>query len=170
MDPYDEFTSGYVGMGNDPVNMVDPSGGLSMSAIGDVLSQVACPTWGNGLTQLFTTAAKIGSMGSMLNMLTQMHTRTLQAELIAGQLMANVATQAGDGHNKDGDGPDPQSGGGSDDWNETNDGDGWTMFKSQSEIKIGSKYDQKDNFNSCLSSSNKCNRFVSPSGRREAKA
>jgi hypothetical protein len=97
MDPYDEFTSGYVGMGNDPVNMVDPSGGLSMSAIGDVLSQVACPTWGNGLTQLFTTAAKIGSMGSMLNMLTQMHTRTLQAELIAGQLMANVATQAGDG-------------------------------------------------------------------------
>jgi hypothetical protein len=95
-------------MGNDPVNMVDPSGGLSMSAIGDVLSQVACPTWGNGLTQLLTTAAKIGSMGSMLNMLTQMHTRTLQAELIAGQLMANVATQAGDLFN--------HSDGGAGDW------------------------------------------------------
>lgn len=27
-DPYDQFASGYVGMGNDPVNGVDPSGGL----------------------------------------------------------------------------------------------------------------------------------------------
>lgn len=26
-DPYDEFASGYVGMGNDPVNFTDPSGG-----------------------------------------------------------------------------------------------------------------------------------------------
>ncbi len=26
-DPYDEFSSGYVGMGNDPVNSVDPTGG-----------------------------------------------------------------------------------------------------------------------------------------------
>ncbi len=29
-DPYDEFASGYTGMGNDPVNMVDPSGGWSL--------------------------------------------------------------------------------------------------------------------------------------------
>ncbi len=27
-DPYDQFASGYVGMGNDPVNNVDPSGGV----------------------------------------------------------------------------------------------------------------------------------------------
>lgn len=27
IDPYDQFASGYVGMGNDPVNSVDPSGG-----------------------------------------------------------------------------------------------------------------------------------------------
>ncbi|MDA3616859.1 RHS repeat-associated core domain-containing protein, partial [Polluticaenibacter yanchengensis] len=27
-DPYDQFASGYVGMGNDPVNGVDPSGGF----------------------------------------------------------------------------------------------------------------------------------------------
>ena len=26
-DPYDQFASGYVGMGNDPGNMVDPTGG-----------------------------------------------------------------------------------------------------------------------------------------------
>ncbi|TAD87615.1 MAG: hypothetical protein EAY75_06030, partial [Bacteroidetes bacterium] len=30
-DPYDQFLSGYVGIGNDPVNMVDPSGGVSLA-------------------------------------------------------------------------------------------------------------------------------------------
>lgn len=29
IDPYDEFASGYVGMGNNPVNLVDPTGGLT---------------------------------------------------------------------------------------------------------------------------------------------
>lgn len=28
-DPYDEFSSGYVGMGNDPINSIDPTGGSS---------------------------------------------------------------------------------------------------------------------------------------------
>jgi RHS repeat-associated protein len=32
-DPYEEFASGYVGMGNDPVNNVDPSGGSVLSSI-----------------------------------------------------------------------------------------------------------------------------------------
>jgi uncharacterized protein (TIGR02594 family) len=30
-DPYDQFASGYVGMGNDPVNNTDPSGGFSVN-------------------------------------------------------------------------------------------------------------------------------------------
>ncbi len=34
IDPYDEFASPYVGMGNDPVNMVDPNGGNVFSGIG----------------------------------------------------------------------------------------------------------------------------------------
>lgn len=29
MDPYDEFASGYLGMANDPVNIVDPNGGTT---------------------------------------------------------------------------------------------------------------------------------------------
>jgi RHS repeat-associated protein len=29
IDPYDEFTSGYIGMGNNPVNKVDPTGGFT---------------------------------------------------------------------------------------------------------------------------------------------
>jgi RHS repeat-associated protein len=32
-DPYDEFASGYVGMGNDPANFTDPSGGNIFSAL-----------------------------------------------------------------------------------------------------------------------------------------
>jgi RHS repeat-associated protein len=32
-DPYQEFASPYVGMGNDPVNLVDPSGGSILSGL-----------------------------------------------------------------------------------------------------------------------------------------
>jgi len=35
-DPYDQFASGYVGMGNDPVNGVDEDGGL-LAALGLML-------------------------------------------------------------------------------------------------------------------------------------
>jgi len=38
-DPYDQFASGYVGMGNDPVNNIDPSGGWAATGIFDGLSQ-----------------------------------------------------------------------------------------------------------------------------------
>jgi RHS repeat-associated protein len=33
MDPYDEFASPYVGMGGDPVNLVDPSGGFVLAGL-----------------------------------------------------------------------------------------------------------------------------------------
>jgi RHS repeat-associated protein len=50
-DPYDEFPSPYTGMGNDPANNVDPSGGNIFSAIwsflggtgGSMVSQMGCP-------------------------------------------------------------------------------------------------------------------------------
>jgi RHS repeat-associated protein len=32
-DPYQEYASGYVGMGNDPVNLVDPSGGFTIAGL-----------------------------------------------------------------------------------------------------------------------------------------
>ena len=38
-DPYDQFASGYVGMGNDPVNNVDPSGGWAATGLFAGLSQ-----------------------------------------------------------------------------------------------------------------------------------
>lgn len=39
-DPYDQFASGYVGMGNDPGNMIDEDGGWSAGAIGAVAGGV----------------------------------------------------------------------------------------------------------------------------------
>jgi len=38
-DPYDQFASGYVGMGNDPVNNIDPSGGWAATGIFQGMSQ-----------------------------------------------------------------------------------------------------------------------------------
>ena len=38
-DPYDQFASGYVGMGNDPVNTIDPSGGWAATGIFQGMSQ-----------------------------------------------------------------------------------------------------------------------------------
>ena len=45
-DPYDEFASGYVGMGNDPVNNIDPTGGfLGLSP----LASISISTLGGGI-------------------------------------------------------------------------------------------------------------------------
>ena len=38
-DPYDQFASGYVGMGDDPVNTIDPSGGWAATGIFQGMSQ-----------------------------------------------------------------------------------------------------------------------------------
>ena len=47
-DPFDQFASGYIGMGNDPANMVDPSGGIGLP--------IFCPGT-SGLSIFITTAA-----------------------------------------------------------------------------------------------------------------
>ncbi len=55
-DPYDQFASPYTGMGNDPVNLVDPSGGSaipcpgSISALSGIMSQVSTMTMILGVT------------------------------------------------------------------------------------------------------------------------
>jgi hypothetical protein len=56
-DPYDQFASPYVGMGNDPVNMVDEDGGFS--AIGAVLGGFA--GWSVGIL-----SAKDGDFGDFM--------------------------------------------------------------------------------------------------------
>ena len=51
-DPYDQFPSPYTGMGNDPINMIDPSGGFSLAGItgtSNLLFNTAVTTIGGAL-------------------------------------------------------------------------------------------------------------------------
>jgi RHS repeat-associated protein len=41
IDPYDQFASSYIGMGNNPINSIDPSGGFSLSSITGIKSGLA---------------------------------------------------------------------------------------------------------------------------------
>jgi RHS repeat-associated protein len=81
-DPYDEFPSPYTGMGNDPANNVDPSGGNIFSAIwsflgstGGTVSQMGCPgatAAVNATASTATTAIRIATVslaigGSAIN-------------------------------------------------------------------------------------------------------
>jgi len=40
-DPYDEFASGYIGMGDDPANLVDPTGGCTSCTLPEVVVTAA---------------------------------------------------------------------------------------------------------------------------------
>jgi RHS repeat-associated protein len=59
-DPYDEFSSPYVGMGNDAVNLVDPSGGNILSSINSL----------SVVDKLFLGAVGGGLIGAGVNALT----------------------------------------------------------------------------------------------------
>ncbi|MDA3616825.1 RHS repeat-associated core domain-containing protein, partial [Polluticaenibacter yanchengensis] len=66
VDPYDQFASGYVGMGNDPVNTIDQSGGWVSSAA-SAIAQVGCPGV-SGLTSIasvgYSAMSTISSLAS----------------------------------------------------------------------------------------------------------
>ena len=51
-DPYDQFASGYVGMGNDPANNIDPSGGWASTGIfegASAVGKIAATTIGGAI-------------------------------------------------------------------------------------------------------------------------
>jgi RHS repeat-associated protein len=52
VDPYDEFSSGYIGIGNDPVNNIDPRGGdISSFALNHFLPAIAGAVIGAAITK-----------------------------------------------------------------------------------------------------------------------
>jgi RHS repeat-associated protein len=61
-DPYDQFASGYVGMGNDPGNGVDPSGGFFLGA-DNFINGVLGGAVGGALAGAFIGAATSGGNG-----------------------------------------------------------------------------------------------------------
>ena len=58
-DPYDEFASGYIGMGNDPVNLTDPTGGCVDCTLQGVVVTAARRTaqTGNQAAKVINTTA-----------------------------------------------------------------------------------------------------------------
>ncbi|MDA3616880.1 RHS repeat domain-containing protein, partial [Polluticaenibacter yanchengensis] len=66
-DPYDQFASGYVGMGNDPVNTIDRSGGWVSSAAAAALKQVACVGSSVAYSASFTIASLASSFFTVMN-------------------------------------------------------------------------------------------------------
>jgi hypothetical protein len=91
MDPYDEFTSGYVGMGNDPVNMVDPSGGC-----------LTCLTELPGVTviasrtsNVLSTISTIGSSLSVLNATVNIMNMSYQGQLLGSNINGFTTQRVG---------------------------------------------------------------------------
>jgi hypothetical protein len=63
-DPYDEFASGYVGMGNDPANLTDPNGGCTncLTGLAATLQSIfgsLQPVTVIGQVKTLTTATKV---------------------------------------------------------------------------------------------------------------
>ncbi|MDA3616854.1 RHS repeat-associated core domain-containing protein [Polluticaenibacter yanchengensis] len=75
-DPYGQFASGYVGMGNDPVNGVDPSGGFFSSTISAV-TMVGCPGV-SGLASIgYSAMSTISSLASSFFTVANIAVRTV---------------------------------------------------------------------------------------------
>ncbi|MBB1287391.1 hypothetical protein HRH25_23650, partial [Flavisolibacter sp. BT320] len=102
-DPYQQFASPYVGMGGDPVNLIDPSGGFSMTGmaagavlggmVGGVIDMVSGGSGGRGFLTGMAMGAAIGSgtgLGTMTNTVLQSANAVSQTISQAG-----AAKQAG---------------------------------------------------------------------------
>lgn len=100
MDPFSQYASPYAGMGNDPVNLVDPSGGISIPLCpgisplgaffakagdfaGNTLSSIS------SITNAVTIASSISAAGSNI------YNNNVQFKIIDGQLAGNMTMQVG---------------------------------------------------------------------------
>jgi RHS repeat-associated protein len=66
MDPFDQFASPYVGMGGDPVNLIDPSGGVVIPPIGKTLETVVV-TAVRSSSKVFSAANTLSKLVKAVN-------------------------------------------------------------------------------------------------------
>ncbi|HMU59929.1 MAG TPA: NucA/NucB deoxyribonuclease domain-containing protein, partial [Chitinophagaceae bacterium] len=127
-DPYNEFASPYLGMGNDPANNVDPDGGSIFGAIwsffgggvssstASALTQVSC-AGGAGVTaaaSTFVTAIRITTVSLAIGGSAHFHfasqaadgIRSVQQGFIGSSPAQNGGAESGGGVSEPGDGID----------------------------------------------------------------
>ncbi|MGN6600926.1 MAG: DUF6443 domain-containing protein [Ginsengibacter sp.] len=105
-DPFQQFSSSYAGMGDDPVNLIDPSGGSFIpcptlggvnsffSIVGQTLSKVGSAV--NGVNRLFSIGISLAKIG------TDFDNKSEQFKIINNELVVNLTMQVGalhDGQN-----------------------------------------------------------------------
>ena len=120
-DPYDQFASPYVGMGNDPVNNVDPDGGFV--GIGQILRPICMEfesygSLGTALANTFLSSSIGAIFGSAVGMAQRLGSGV-------GELPNGI------GKNKDGNSDDNNLNKGGD-GNNANDGEYYMIFEGKS--------------------------------------
>jgi len=96
-DPYDQFESPYIGMGNDPVNNVDPDGGFVegfLSSISTEMAAVACPSVEQAVKVVLTQAVI-----SLVTQVTGVVARTATENMVSGKIQTQVGNQSNGGGN-----------------------------------------------------------------------
>jgi RHS repeat-associated protein len=99
-DPFGQFPSQYTGMGNDPVNLIDPSGGIGIPCPGTsqlaIFFMKAGETIGKGLNALSRLSPWLSIGVNAANLGTGIYNRSVQFKIIDRQLTGNLTQQAGE--------------------------------------------------------------------------
>ncbi|MFT3748129.1 MAG: DUF6443 domain-containing protein [Agriterribacter sp.] len=98
-DPYQQFASPYVGMGNDPANLIDPSGGIGIPCPGTSVLAIAFMKAGewlaNGISTISTISSWVGIASTATLVGVDVFNRSVQFKIVNTQLSGNVTMQVG---------------------------------------------------------------------------
>jgi RHS repeat-associated protein len=98
-DPFGQFASPYLGMGNDPVNMIDPSGGIGIPCPGTsqlaIFFMKAGETIGKGLDALSHVTPLLNIASNAARTGVDIFNHNVQFQIVGRQLLANSTPQVG---------------------------------------------------------------------------
>ncbi|MBX2922898.1 MAG: hypothetical protein KF746_11940 [Chitinophagaceae bacterium] len=100
MDPFGQYASPYSGMGNDPVNLVDPSGGIGIPCPGTsslgVFFMKAGELFGNIVSAMSSVSSSIVTISASAAQLSaKVYNTSVHLEIVSKQLAGNITEQAG---------------------------------------------------------------------------